>query len=790
MKIIRDNLRIFYIAVLLLLPLIMYGQEQTEYTVSGTIVEEKSGNPLAFSKIYVTDSLGTQVKRTLTLDDGKFRFKVSDGKYSVLFTNTGHKSVTLGITVLGADRDLGEIVLTVGEEIQEAGITAANLLTRTDDRYIYDVSRDPDKNKISMMEMMSRIPQLRQAAKDGNLEFRNEKVNEILINDAKNGLVNGSRQYPMEFIKAGYMKTIELVMPGSPEYRNDKPILLITLAKSFPYGFAGNIEGKADTRNNYSPSADIVANTPWIGAGVSYHYDYSGEPALTDSTFREMTDGTVIDSRSTERSTVSSHNFGMNFFRGFLDDRINLNASLKGRFTDGTSFSESLTNGISESLSEGASTSPFRLNGAINLNGSFGPASSGRRSRKYQWSLGYSYRDDYSSSWTRHTYSSFLPLLQTSVNDEQEHRIVGKLDMRQIVRKPFTASVSLKTGWFGRRYDNSSLNGDKSEGMDYRQDVAFVEVAALGSLLKRLSYLIYLNAEYIDNSGVFVNGENVSPLDYNEFNLMPNIGLTWKSKYGNITVSYNRNVRRPSMSQLNPYTDIRDPYNIRTGNPDLKGENTDNYYIGYNLVPRAKWVRNLRLSVSYSDSKNLISRIVTSDSDGISTSTYCNIGNKSSVSGMLSAEFVPAKSMSMSLVASYSHNRSVLPSGRINIFGNPMATMSVSWYPRWFEITGSVVLRPTLVSVQTTGLKIEPDAELSISRYFAKPHLGVSIGVYDIFHSGGMRSSTIGYDNFIQYNYNERRGRIFSFRVYWRFGKFRQPKEAEVEAYDSIGDVM
>lgn len=53
-----------------------------------------------------------------------------------------------------------------------------------------------------------------------------------------------------------------------------------------------------------------------------------------------------------------------------------------------------------------------------------------------------------------------------------------------------------------------------------------------------------------------------------------------------------------------------------------------------------------------------------------------------------------------------------------------------------------------------------------------------------------MRSSTIGYDNFIQYNYNERRGRIFSFRVYWRFGKFRQPKEAEVEAYDSIGDVM
>ena len=112
--------------------------------------------------------------------------------------------------------------------------------------------------------------------------------------------------------------------------------------------------------------------------------------------------------------------------------------------------------------------------------------------------------------------------------------------------------------------------------------------------------------------------------------------------------------------------------------------------------------------------------------------------------------------------------------------------MSFSWSPKWFELSGAISVRPTLNSVQTSSLVMEPDAEISISRYFSKPHLGISIGVTDLFHSGGVQRSTISYDNFVQYNYRERRGRTFNFRIYWRFGKFRQPESVEVKAYDML----
>ena len=82
------RIRDFILAMTLLLgPAMLWGQDLAEYKVSGIVKEAKSGRPLEFCKIYVTDSLGQQVRRTITLDDGIFRFSVKDGSYSVLFTN-------------------------------------------------------------------------------------------------------------------------------------------------------------------------------------------------------------------------------------------------------------------------------------------------------------------------------------------------------------------------------------------------------------------------------------------------------------------------------------------------------------------------------------------------------------------------------------------------------------------------------------------------------------------------------------------------------------------------------
>ena len=91
---------------------------------------------------------------------------------------------------------------------------------------------------------------------------------------------------------------------------------------------------------------------------------------------------------------------------------------------------------------------------------------------------------------------------------------------------------------------------------------------------------------------------------------------------------------------------------------------------------------------------------------------------------------------------------------------------------------------PSLASVQTSRLIMEPRGEIFLSRYFKRPHIGVSISASDVLHKGGLKRSVIQYDNFVQHNYIERLGRSYTFRVYWRFGKFRQTESVDVKAYD------
>ena len=260
--------------------------------VKGRILEEgrKKETPLALCKIHVTHVTGEKAARTITLEDGIFNFDVNDGAYKVLVENTGHKSKVLDLNVIGKDVDLGNIYLEIGEEIASAGIESKSLINRKGTRITYDVSKDPDASKINMTEMISRIPELRMAASNGKLKFENENISKILIDNAESGLINERRQYPMEFIKADHMRQVEVVLPGDIEYNNDKPILLISLSKALPYGFASNIEMTSTTKNRHNPSADMVINTPLIGIGLGYDYSYDRAPALKDESVREMTD--------------------------------------------------------------------------------------------------------------------------------------------------------------------------------------------------------------------------------------------------------------------------------------------------------------------------------------------------------------------------------------------------------------------------------------------------------------------------------------------------------------------
>lgn len=763
--------------------------------VTGKIVELsiKRSRPLSLCKVFFSFLDGSKAARTVTLDDGKFRVSLPAGKYKILIERTGYRSRSFEVCVLTDDIDLGEIVLEIGEEIEAAAVEAASLISRHGTRLVYDVSKDPDAGRISMTEMALRIPELKLASRNGQFEFEQQRFQTILINNAESGLINVHRQYPMEFITASYMKSIEIVMPGDTEYNNDQPIMLITLARSLPYGFASNIQLTSDTKNNHAPSLDMVANSPLVGVGFGYEFQYSGAPALTNETIREiMGDGSdisTIESKTTSQEWSDAHNMKMNIFRAFADEKINVNASLNALISDarsnvlsqtGTFDTNGLSLSESRTVTDGHSHSPFRLNGGLRVRGSFGRPLT-KTLKKNQWSVAYTLsstqqdtRTDYSGSGT-----------QLSSNGTLEHKVQAALDMRELLIGPLFASFSSKGGYYNRRYNSNSSYLEEIESLDYTQQVAFLNLAVLGSALdKRLGFNLLLNSEYLGNSGSFVNGSAVTPLDYSDFNLNPSLGMSWNLKRSSITASWSRTVKRPGIRQMNPYIDRSNPYYIRTGNPELKGAEIDQYSIGFIVRPAVQWIRDASVRASYSTTKNDISRIVLTDADGLATSTYANLGERHGVgfSGMIS--ITPRRDLSFSVIASYSWNKAVMPGGLENEFSSFISTVSASWTPRWFELSGIVKLAPSTSSVQTRQFILEPYGELSIARYFEKPHLGVALIMSDAFHPGGFKQSSIMGAGFVQYNNVERTGRHIIARVYWRFGRFRPSETVNIKAYD------
>lgn len=717
------------------------------------------------------------------------------------------RSLTVSVLVLLSSLCYGQTEKK-GEQLKAATITAEPLLKRLGNRISYDVSRDPDADKMDMASMMEKIPELRSASRNGNLEFEDKPIGKILINDEDNGMINKNRQYPMRFIKASYMSKIEVVLPSSREYDNDRPILLITLSRPLPYGFAAQMSASVQSDNSFSPSINAVVNTPLVGIGIGYDFDHKGAPSLSSGNNREMSDdNSPTRSSENERSsrTISnSHNINFNLFRGLFNNSVQFKASLSTDYSESSGHSESSSHFYaadgseirhSESSTEESTKSPFRLDGAVSLSQFFGQKIGKSGMRKNQWVLRYSYKDNSANSNSLYDYSSSeaTDFRQNASNVAKEHRAELDFKLRDCLPKIVPLNLSITPGYYNRLYDNSSNSFDesgseiypKANRLRYRQQVAFTEIAALGSFIKRkFGYMVTLKGEYLGNSGSYSYGQEPGPVDYSEFNVMPSVGLNWNLRRNHFGAGYGNSVKRPNVKQLTTYSDESDPDNILTGNPNLKGQMTHNFSFMYGLTPNVKWIRTINVSASYSTTDNAIERMSFVSEDGAMTTTYGNIGKQSSA--RLNAEMFlsPAKHFSTHISASYTFIDSHLPSGSVYTRKVPNFNLDCDWNNKLFDFSGAVSLRPTLNSVQSKTVTMEPYCEIFVSRYFKTIHLGASAGVSDLLHSGGMKKSEISYDNYTQRNYAERIGRTLNLRIYWQFGKFRQSETVKLDAYD------
>jgi len=777
---------------------------QKAQSISGLVVDAESGAEMEYVTVIAADQHGKMVTASISDKQGVFLLSLSKrGRYTLHFSFMGYTTVLQEVDFQGERMHIPTIELPKRSyEIGE--VVVKPLIRREVDRIVYDVGRDPDAAKMKMMEIMEKIPELRINPGNGNLMYEYEQISKILFSGHEEELISTRRQYPMEFIKASVMSQIEVILPGSAEYDNQKPILNITLARPLPNGIAWELAPSVHTAENYRADLDAVSKVNAIGIGINYTAGLSRSPELqTDMERINLINGNRSIDHNQSRSRGNNHSVRVNLFRPLLDNRIKVNLTARTSFSEHNSYADNYSElrdeagsllKRAESSSHRSTTTPPRLHAGASLRHVI-------NNHRNHYTIVYEFSDSRNHQLGT---TEIGTLHDGEVGRKSEGSTGTTLHVANLTYAHYLSSatkrssnlLNLHLNYIDRMYYNTSdyyfydyqLNDyvvdlGRFNGLNYRQNMANFRAANSGNLFKnKLNYRLEMNVEQISSKGTFLSTGNTK-LGYREFNVFPKIRVNYKIKTFTLKGDYNTSVRRPNMELLNPYVNDSDPNNIVTGNPMLQGEYSHGLSGGIDKRFKKGWIFDAGVSYYINFTNNAITRLTFVDENNVSTTSYANLAKSRRESATFRFTLAPFKFIALRNALTCSREKFFHPDGMTNsretFTGSSNAHISFKNNP---IITISYQYAPAFSSAQSKDRVYYSSLGANAGWYFKKIHIGGSIDCYDLLNGNKIVRETIGDNTFMQISDRQRIGRTFRISLYWRFGRFKDPDKNRPES--------
>ena len=772
--------------------------------VSGVVFDAESGALMAYVTVMAADRGGKGVASAISDRDGVFSLSLHKrGRYSLHFSFMGYSTMSQEIDFQGENIQIPHVELQ-RKSFEIEGVVVKPLIRSEVDRIVYDVGRDPDAAKMKMMRIMEKIPELRINPANGNLSYDNESIEKILFDGHEEGLISALRQYPMEFIKATVMSEIEVILPGSAQYNNTKPIINIKLAHELPNGVAWEISPSASTRGEYRAGIDAVSKVNAMGIGVNYQAGWSQPPKLQNDieSYHFVNQSRRVD-HSDNWGKAINHNMGLNLFRPFANNKIRVNLTLRTSISESNHYANSLsalsdaTGALldrSESYSHNLIHNPATFNGGASfrykINNSHG------------YSMVYSYTDNISNQLNNLETVDFN-------NDPGGRRSEGATGNRQhVANATYTYSKSrssilyLYVNWIHREYYNTTdyyyydylqndyaVDNGRYSGLLYTQNMANFRAAYIDALFNRMfTYRLEVNGEGVHTYGTFLGTGNTK-LDFREYHFFPKIVLNYKIKTIKLNAGYETQVRRPGIDQLNPFIDDSNPNHVFMGNPLLRGSYLHRLYGGVDRSFKSKWNFAVALNYRIDFTNNAITSITTVNNNNVSITSYDNLARSFQEVIAFRLHFMPFGLFGLMNNIYYSNSRYSFPDGSTNRMSTFSGSSQAMIAIKDMVVNISYNYAPAYASAQNRSNSYYHTLNASTSHYFKKIYLGGSISCDNLLNSNKKVRETIGNNTFMQYADRQRIGRTFKISLYWRFGRFKdpdknRPETVQGEVYD------
>jgi len=636
------------------------GEESTlkNLTIKGKIVEATNHTPMEFASIAIYSAADSSIAGgVMSTSTGAFEVKkLKPGKYYLQANFIGFEKTTISDIVLKANvstKDVGQIELSVAtQQVGQATVTAQKARVEFKiDRRVVNVSQDLTATGGSAVEVLENTPSV-QTDFDGNITLRGSSAFTVLI-DGKPSVLQGSdalRQIP-----ATNIENIEIITNPSAKYDPDgsSGIINVVMKKNLKDSFSGLVNMTAGLNDRYRGDMNLNYRTgKWnllLGA------DFTDMPHKgTRIMNQEIYTADTITTRNTTGDGDMNHK-GKGVKGGF-DYTINNKTSFGMTGSIGTHGNENINIGklhIYDNMGtpdtyiyqdESSIRDGNYWSSDLNFQHKFDKKGEELQALFYISGgngddTGYQIRDTTDVNWIKINPNS-VNIRSTEASKEEEYR--AKIDYTL----PLNEKDKFEAGYQARiEKENEILTFDESkdrilwtENKTYSSDFNYLSnIHSLYTTFSHegegFSYQIGLRGEYSDRKIESIK----SPLAHklNKVDYFPTLHFSQKLKNDfEFQASYSRRLNRPRANDLEPFTSFMDPYNRGEGNPDLLPEYTGSYDL---TILKRLDKSFVSLEGYYRNTKDLITRIQTLGTDGITYHSMANVNDDYSLGAELMA---------------------------------------------------------------------------------------------------------------------------------------------------------
>lgn len=632
------------------------GKTAIKGKITGIVIDSTSRQPVEFATIMLVNAQSQEQIDGLTTDEkGEFKFvEVPLGKYQMVISFIGYRSKTVDNVVLSPEKpDYNTNTIYFSPEsytLEGVEIVAeASIVENKIDKMVYNAEKDVSTMGGDASDVLARVPML-SVDVNGGVSLRGSSNIQILINGRPSAIFSGGVAEALKSIPAEQIKSIEVITSPSARYDGEGSagIINIITRKKSPQGFTGNVSASVGTRSN---NGNVGLNYAKGRFGLSFSGGYRGNPSRPSISEFERRDFLDTGVRTlTQNGQGDSRNSGG---RGNLELSYDINAY--NRISTNVNFGSRGRNNYNL-------TNALFIDPAANVRQEYTRQSYGNsESNGLDWS--FDYRRTFAKPDRELTFAVQLEndrdqvdnLVQQNGNDpslERNERNGNRARNAETLVQldyvhPFGKKVKFETGVKGvfrniysdfdyRNFDPLTqtfvLDELRSDQFDYGQDV----YAGYGSFNIELSdrWGLLAGARY---EGTSINGDydnpERQPFNFNYSNVLPSTTLNYKlSKLSNLKLSFGQRIQRPDEDFVNPYVAVTDPRDITVGNPLLLPEVTNQYELTFSTAAKGF---NMNFGTFYRATRDIIEPILSIIDDGVSLTSYQNIGKSSTLGANL-----------------------------------------------------------------------------------------------------------------------------------------------------------